>query len=79
MKKKYIKIKIPFIKSKKRLDYILSKILFKYSRSYIKFLINNKKVKINNNIIIKPNTNINSYDIIKIFFIIIINIYCLKI
>ncbi|WP_226798872.1 S4 domain-containing protein [Candidatus Annandia pinicola] len=79
MKKKYIKIKVPFIKFKNRLDYILSKILFKYSRSHIKFLINNKKIKINNNTITKPNTNVNSYDIIKIFFIIIINIYYLKI
>ncbi|WP_126071420.1 S4 domain-containing protein [Candidatus Annandia adelgestsuga] len=80
MKTKIIKIKLSILKIKKRLDYVLSKILSKFSRSYIKYLIINKKVKLNNNIVNKPNTYVSSYDKIKIFFIIIIiNIYFQKI
>ncbi|XZR52734.1 MAG: RluA family pseudouridine synthase [Enterobacteriaceae bacterium] len=65
---KYILIKIKKKNIKKRIDKILSSILPKYSRSYIKNLIINNKIKINSKLIIKPNKKILKRAIIKIIF-----------
>ncbi|WGS66168.1 RluA family pseudouridine synthase [Enterobacteriaceae bacterium ET-AT1-13] len=53
---------------KKRLDKILSNNLLKYSRSYIKNLIINNKVKTNYKLLNKPNKKIFKKTLIKIIF-----------
>ncbi|XZR53146.1 MAG: RluA family pseudouridine synthase [Enterobacteriaceae bacterium] len=66
MIKKYILVKIPNYILKKRLDKILSFLLPKYSRSYIKKLIINNKVKSNFKLLNKPNTKIFKKILVKI-------------
>ncbi|WMC19604.1 MAG: RluA family pseudouridine synthase [Enterobacteriaceae bacterium PC38] len=66
---KYILIKIPKYILKKRLDKILSYLLPKYSRSYIKKLIIKNKVTSNLNLLNKPSKKIFKKILIKITFI----------
>ncbi|WMC18804.1 MAG: RluA family pseudouridine synthase [Enterobacteriaceae bacterium PSpicST2] len=66
---KYIIIKINKYFLKKRLDIILSSFLTQYSRSYIKKLIINNRVKSNSKLLNKPNKKIFNKILIKIKFI----------
>ncbi|CAL4323585.1 Ribosomal large subunit pseudouridine synthase D [Buchnera aphidicola (Pemphigus immunis)] len=67
MKKERISLKIPkFYGINKRLDQVLAKILHQCSRTTLKKWILNKQVNVNGNIIKKPNTFVNSGDIIVV-------------
>ena len=61
-----IKFSVDTRNSGKRLDVFLTENINNYTRSFIKKLIENKQVKLNNNLYISPSTKVKFRDLITV-------------
>ena len=57
-----IKLSVTNVNNGNRLDVFITKNLQNFTRSYLKKLIKNRKVKVNGNVIIAPSTKIKKND-----------------
>ena len=57
-----IKLSVTNVNNGNRLDVFITKNLKNFTRSYLKKLIKNRKVKVNGNVIIAPSTKIKKND-----------------